>query len=471
MYFQIYQIIALMPVFLALSGCSLTAIEREPTVPVPVTDAGGNFEVPPQISEDFNRGKAQPDLQARAELDLKLLIDEVVRRNPDLRSMQQTYRAASERENQVTALDDPLLTYGLVPTSFNSDVTDYAQRIELSQKIPWPGKLALRGHVASHMADSAEKNVTALRNKLIEEAKKSFFDYYYTVRALELNAKNISILEEFRSVAEVKYAAGTATKQGALQAEVRYHHLHHQQVLLTRVLSVVKARINLLLNVPPHSHLPPPPATLEQPGSLPAYKLLIELARKHHPELLSLEAEIRAQRATVKLADKEFYPDFIVQAGYNSLWQEEDLRPIVGIGINIPLQQERRRAQKREAQASLSSLKEKYAATNAEIENSVRVALDSINEARHVITLYDTKLLPAARENLAAARSEYQSGAGDFLNFLTAEESYLLALLEFERAQSSYYQYVAQLAQAVGEGFLEQEKTALSVIDSDQEEK
>ncbi len=81
-------------------------------------------------------------------LERPVLLREVLNRNPSIHSAQQAWRAALARYPQVVSLDDPMLGYGLAPLSFGSNSVDDAHKVDLSQKLPFPGKLALRGQAA-----------------------------------------------------------------------------------------------------------------------------------------------------------------------------------------------------------------------------------------------------------------------------------------------------------------------------------
>lgn len=433
------------------------------SVPPLLTQEQGQTESP--SLKDARGISSLPILLSADSLSLKDLLREVLQRNASLESMRATYAAALERTPQVSAFDDPMLSYSSVPSSINSSDVDYAQKITLSQKVPWPGKLSLKGDIASSIASSASQDLDALRNLVAEAVKKAYYDYYYIFRAIEINDENLEVIKQFKSVAEVKYSTGTSSKQDALQAEVRLLHLKHKGIALKRALSVAQSKINSLLNISPDTNLPAPERKLARPIPPADFRTYVEAAKENHPELKSIKAQIAAKELSVKLANKDFMPDFTLEAGYNSLWQEDDLRPVIGIGINIPLQLEKRRAKKREETSLLSSLKAKHVSKVSEIEEEIKTSIDNINEAHHVVSLYRSKLLPASKENLAAARSEYEAGEGDYLRFLTAEESYLLARLEFERALSAYHQHRAHLARAVGERPLDTE------ADATQEEK
>ena len=98
-----------------------------------------------------------------AVLDRTELVQEVLQRNPTLRAARHAWRAALERYPQVTSLDDPILGLGAAPRSFGSSKVDDAPKFDLSQKLPFPGKLMLRGEVALAKADAAAHDYEAVR--------------------------------------------------------------------------------------------------------------------------------------------------------------------------------------------------------------------------------------------------------------------------------------------------------------------
>ena len=54
--------------------------------------------------------------------------------------------------------------------------------VQASQKIPWPGKQALRGGAASAEADAMKGDIGDARLRLSEAARTAFYDYYLARR-------------------------------------------------------------------------------------------------------------------------------------------------------------------------------------------------------------------------------------------------------------------------------------------------
>ena len=89
-------------------------------------------------------GPAPAALSAsRSVLSRTALIRAVVRRNPEVDARRQALRAARARRSQVSALDDPEVAYGFAPMTIGSG--SFGQTVQVSQRLPWPGKRASLG--------------------------------------------------------------------------------------------------------------------------------------------------------------------------------------------------------------------------------------------------------------------------------------------------------------------------------------
>ena len=330
-------------------------------------------------------GAGEP-FAGRPELGSEDLVAAVLARNPSLPAMQAAWEAAQSRIEPASSLDDPRLTYAVAPRTVDVPGLDYGQRIELSQRLPWPGKLRLAGERAGHEAQAAHDNIDTARLRLTATAREVYAEWYYEHDALRINAINQDLWQEFKRIAETKYAAGRASKQDALRADVELNMLRHRAIVLERQRRDVLARLNTLLNRQPDLPVPRP-AVPPDPRALPAPATLRAAALARRPDLRALEAGLAAQRARTELAEREFYPDFNVMAGYNALWDMEEKRFTVGVGINLPLDRSKRRAVLGEAQANARRVEWELADRRAEIEGEVQRAFDAVEEARHVLAL------------------------------------------------------------------------------------
>lgn len=388
-------------------------------------------------------------LTGSAQLSSAQLVQAVLARNPSLPAMQAAWEAARASIEQASALADPMLSYAVAPETAGATGLDFGQRLELSQALPWPGKRRLRGEAARHEATAAHEDIGSLRIKLIAAAKVVCADWYFIHEAIRINRVNQDLLKEFRSIAESKYSTGLATKQDALRADVEFNLLVHQAIVLERERREVLARINTLLNRAP-DYAVPPPSALADADTLPDVETLRTQATKSRPELKLLTARVQAVKARTGLARKDFYPDFTVRAGYNSLWDRQEKRFTVGVGINIPLDRSKRQAAEDESRARMKQAEWELVDKRSAVAGEVQRAYDRAQESRHVLALYGERLLSLAEENLQAAKADYQAGSGDFLTLISAEKNLMQTQLRERQALADSHRRTAELERAVG---------------------
>jgi outer membrane protein TolC len=383
-------------------------------------------------------------------LERAALVAEVLRRNPTVSAARHAWRAALARYPQETALEDPMFGYGLGPRTFTSDeAPQLGQRFELSQALPFPGKLALRGEAALAEAEAAAQDYEAVRLRLASMASMLYDEYWLLARAAELNRQHLDLVGELREIATARYESGGAEQQDPLRAEVEETELLHREVVIETTRRVTAQQLALLLHRRDGAELPPPPAELvaveveESAATTPD-------AAADRPELRAALARVSAKEAMEDLALREYFPDFRVIAVYDRFWEISDLQPMVGLELNLPLQLARRRAAVEQAHAELEKARRERERAEDEVATEVVTARERLAEARHLLELARDRQLPAARDMLAAARAGFEAGRVDFADVIEAERAVRNAELGVEEGRAEASRRAAALAAALG---------------------
>jgi outer membrane protein TolC len=425
--------------------------------PLVVGCAGPSLRSQYHALEDAWRGAApappgaNDPFAGHAVLDRQALIAAVLARNPGLEAARWAWRAALARFPQEISLDDPMLEYGAAPASLGSSRVDTGQRVALSQAFPFPGKRALRGEIALAEAEASARDHTAVRLRLATLASLLFDDWYLGHRTLEIQAAHRALLGELREIATVRYEAGEASQQDPLQAEVEEAHVLHDETVARTALRIVGEQLNALLHRDPALALPPPPLTLAEPErSVRDRATLVDRALAQRPELLASEQRLRAREAELGLARREFLPDLKLVGSYDTFWEESELQPMLGVELNVPLRRARRRAALAQAEAALERERSELASLRDEVRLSLASALDRLDEAHHLFALYRDRLLPAARDQVEAARTGFETGRSDFPALIEAERNLRSIELDAEQALTNLSRREAELALASG---------------------
>jgi cobalt-zinc-cadmium efflux system outer membrane protein len=378
------------------------------------------------------------------------LVRQVLARNPSLEAARTAWQSALARYPQETALEDPMLSYSIAPLSI-AGAERFGQVVELSQQLPFPGKRGLRGEMALAEAQAMREDLEELRLRLALMASTLFDDLFVVHRALAITGEHLQLLEQLKKSAEAQYVAGRASQQDPLQAEVELSDVLREKVALESERERLRAQLNGLLHRLPQAPLPPPPDDLavskEEPGPSEA---LQDLALRQRPELDGLRARLGGREAAVRLAHRDYYPDVRVMGSYNSMWMDTPHQFMAGVSINVPLDFGKRKAAVQEAEANLHRLRieEKHLINDIRVE--VEQARTRLVEARKVVDVFRDRLVPAARDQVAAARGGFESGKNSFQSLIEAERNLRSVELRSQTALADVHRRQAELDRATG---------------------
>ncbi len=399
-----------------------------------------------------NAGHGQHSNQNDSEIiTVDRLVNLVLEQNSGIEALVAIEEATKYLIESARSLDDPRFSYGFAPKTIKADNgRGLNQKIELSQNIPWPGTLAAREKEAIQASKIAHEDVNTMRLRLIALTKSAYAEWYFVNRSLQIHGSTSELLEELRAVAETRYAAGRALQQDVLQAEVEQRNLDRHALVLSRIKRSIQAKINTLLNLNPNSPLTLA-ADISIQKSIPSITVLEQRAIELHPELKRINAQVAVNSARVSLAEKDFYPDLQLFVGYNSLWDEHDKRPIVGVSVNVPFDRSKRQAALNSARANEHSLHMKLAEQRAQLLGEIAIAYAETIESVKAIELYEDSLVPLSNEYFSAALADYQSGAGSFQSVITAEQKKLITEEALERNRADYFSRIADLERWTGQ--------------------
>ena len=389
-----------------------------------------------------------PPFAGADRLERRALVEEVLRRNPSLAAARFAWRAALARPPQEGALDDPTLGYALAPLTIGSQrVMQEAHQFALRQRLPFPGRRSLRAAAALAEAEAAGHAYEAARLRLAATASQLYDDWWLLARAAEINRAHLELVGMLRAIARARYESGAGEQQDLLRAELEETMLLHREVELAASRRAVAFRLAALLHERDPAFLPEPapfvPATAD-----PDVPLDDALAAR--PELRAAEARVAARARAEQLAREAWWPDVVVSAGYDRGWDQSDMRPMVGIELDLPLQVARRRAALAEARAELERARAERDGLAADAAAEIATARERLAEARHLLALVRERTLPAARDQLAAARIAFETGRTSFADLVDAERMLREAELAEAQVLAETSRRAAALAAAQG---------------------
>jgi outer membrane protein TolC len=399
------------------------------------------------------QSKAQDtDSVLRNRLVLPELIQEILARNPELVATRKQWEAATNRIPQVRSLDDPILSVQLwnFPQTFN--VTQTGNSIfGLSQNLPFPGKLGLKGEVASRSADMTEQAIHAKERELVARLKQAYYDLFLMQKTIQIHHEQVELLRQFFEIANAKFRAGKGSQADVLKAQVELSLLQQQLPVLEQRRITAAAMLNTLLDRDPASPL----GLAQEPTQLPIEKPLDELhsfALNDRPELKAAELEVQRSEQSRALAQRQYYPDFNVAVQRFQNYQAND-----GFGayvaMSIPFAfwtKPKYDAGVQEAAAAVSVAQAQQHTLENLTKFQVNDLLAKFRATDQVAMLYRTTILPQAEQSLESARVGYRVGKGSFLDLIDAQRAWRGFQHEYFKAIVDRQNRLAELEQVVG---------------------
>jgi outer membrane protein, heavy metal efflux system len=378
------------------------------------------------------------------------LLEEAEKHNPQIEAARHSWQATTQVPTQVSTLPDPQFTLQQFSVGSPRPFAGYTNSdfayigLGVSQDIPYPGKLRLRGEIAKREADVSKQQVESVRRAVLAEVKAAYFRLAYLSKTLAILEQDGELLRQVEQAADARYRSGMGTQQDILQAQLQKTKLvseiamHHLQV------GKLEARLKELLN---RSQDSPDiePAGLSETSLVQTYDELLTAAKAQSPELAGARKMIEKQSLQVDLARKDFYPDFNVQY----MWQRTDPTQfrayyMLSFGVRVPIY--RGRKQKPElAQAQSEELR-----ARSEFEAQSQRVVSELR-TQYVVTQQTSELLKIHREGLSPqARSEFQAGLASYQSNKQDFQAVLTAFLDVLHLDEEYWQNLAEYETAIG---------------------
>ena len=165
---------------------------------------------------------------------------------------------------------------------------------------------------------------------------------------------------------------------------------------------------------------------------------------------------INAAQSRLDLAKKGYLPDFTVDASYGaradtpSGIQRADMLSL-NLSINVPIFAAQKQA-KAVDQRNSELMQEKYALQDEwnKVRSQITQGYNDYQRAKDQVVLFETGIVPQARQTVASMLAGYQVNKVDFLNLVRSQ----ITLFEYEtqywKAFTEANQSLAQLTAAVG---------------------
>lgn len=380
--------------------------------------------------------------------------------NPDLEASYNKWQAALEKVPQAKALPDPILSYTNYIEEVETRVGPQKHAIGISQKLPWFGKLGLKGQIAHQAAKAQKERYEANKLKLISQIKKRYHGYSFIAQAINITQDNITLLSTFESVARVRYKGGVGLQSAVIKAQVELGKLEDRIITLKDSVRPVVARLNSTMNRPSNLSLPLPLNISEIKLNL-KNEDLISLLKSMNPDLRALDIIAEKENFSIKLADKNYFPDVTLGVNYISTNSRFDATPsdngkdpiIAKLSINIPIWRRKYDAKVRETTSKYNAAVNNRKALENSLIADLEMALYELRDAERKMNLYKDTLLPKAEQNVKINQLAFTSDKASFLDLIDAQRILLQFQLSRKKAMTDYAKALAEIEMLTGQNY------------------
>ena len=374
-------------------------------------------------------------------------------RNPDVRASEARYLAMRERPIQEGTLPDPSVgvRYHNEDWKLSFGESDFSFfEVSAEQEIPFPGKLSLRERIADREAERerAMRDMTVLM--VLATVASSYADLAVTEQSEQILRESHALLGFMIEQAASRYRVGEAAQQDVLRASLERGALDERLTMIARRRIAAAAALKALLDLGEGESFPRT-GGVPEPRPVEAIEALNEKLAARSPALRSAQEDVLRSETALRLARRDYFPDFAVMGGYTN---KDGLLPEweLGVRLTVPLYYWRRQ-RAAVAEAGFAERAAEHARRNTQVGLEARLAdLHAMAEASsRLVRLYGEALIPQARLTLESSQASYAVGRVDFLTTLTAFTALLEYQLRYAEETGNLVRALAEIGPIVGE--------------------
>lgn len=385
---------------------------------------------------------------------LRELVQEAEQKNPQIAASFHAWQASRNVPKQLSALPETQLSVQQFSVGSPRPFAGYSNSdfayigFGASQDIPYPGKRQLRARVAEYDADSMEGQTDSVRRTVVGNLKMVYFRLAYIQQTLGVLQRSDALLSQVQEASESRYRVGLGNQQDVLKAQLQHTKIlqeiahHHQEE------GLLEAQIKQVLGRPQESADIVAETLTVRDLPYSAAELL-QKAREQNPDLHSKQAAIRQQETQVKLAHKNFRPDFNVQYNYEHTGSQTRDYYMATFGIRLP-NRGRQKAELAEAQENQERARQELDAESQRVLSEVQQQYARAKTAEERLKIYSDGLVPQSEATFQSALSAYQSNKQDFESLLSGFLDVLNLDLEYRSELVEHESALAELERLTG---------------------
>jgi outer membrane protein TolC len=355
--------------------------------------------------------------------DINSLTETALSKNIKLESLKYGVSASESAENYAGSLSDPMVTLGIVNEGTNYTVGQEGMSrytVMVSQMFPFFGKLDAKQLEAKYKTQSLRESIRAEKLEIVHSVRSLYLDLYTVQESKKLLNTKMKLLEMTESSAQAKYSSGMMDSKDVLMVQ-------REKYMVMEALEMMNEKERMLKSSLAHVTGKDSDdfdgfSLLPEVGQVPDVKTLYGMAVEGSVVLKSMENEVSAMDANVKMKELEKYPDFTVSLGYEPRpgYTMSDVYS-ASIGFNIPLYYKTRQLPAiNEAKAQKLKADRTYYNMRHELRSMITELAASADASKRIMDIYESGISAKADQTRDAALASYRQGRGSASDVIAA---------------------------------------------------
>ena len=404
------------------------------------------FSATTSFAGDMPQVNAPAEPPAEKRLLLEPLISEAFTANPELRAIEQSVRAARFRVPQASALPDPMVMFGYQNEGWErytyGEMEDAMWMYSASQMFPFPGKRRLKGEMAEKDAEGLTAEYDDMKLRVEARVKEFYYELFLAYKELDIIGSRKTLFQQIEDAALARYTSGMGPQQEVIMAQTEKYMLKEKEEMLNQQIRSTEAMLNSTLGRDIGAPLGRPEDV--SPGKdMRGMEGFLAGYSASSPRIKSRERMMEAAEARVKMAKKEYYPDFTLKGSVFTRKGEFDDMWSLTTELNIPLYYRKKQRQAvNEAEASFLQAKNELEAEKLMIASGIRDNYAMIRASENLLGLYREGIIPKIAQDFESALAGYHTGKVEAITVINR----LKALLDTE---SLYWKQVVEQRKAL----------------------
>jgi cobalt-zinc-cadmium efflux system outer membrane protein len=370
--------------------------------------------------------------------------------NPDLRKARAEIESLKGKYIQAGLRPNP--QFGYSSSDVGEEGTAGQQGAFFSQEFIRGGKLQLNRSIVCQEIEAAKQQLEINRQKLMTEVRQRFYDLLVAQERIIVVQKFSQLSRDAASISDKLFQAQEISKLASLRAEIQAKNI---TIVLAQAENDLAAATRRLAAA----------TGIGQPDSIDAGSLvvagvvvpelsIIDPQRSYNdliagsPELAQAAAEL--ERAKWNLNRQVVEPTRNIQIQTTLTHGNVSSDDLVAVQVGVPLRiNDRNQGNIAAARSEIAAGIENIASIQRDLAQRFSVAWRDHENARLQIEKFQNEIIPASAEFYELVESAFKAGEQDYLDLVSAQQTYLTASLQNLDALQQYWR-----ASALIDGYL-----------------